>query len=291
VYADVGVDAHAAFLHLGVGGADGEEDGVVRDVLPLRSAERMSGRLTISTSGHTGGLKSISEVAAMDATTGAAEVRALAGVLLHVGPFDADPRAVGKGQEAVDVERLVVLADLVGLRHVGIEVVLAVERARLDGAVQCHSDAHGQLDCLAVQHRQRARQAERDRVDVGVGLVAVRSGWPRTAVMVANSMHLETDHCSVAGQASNASLRRPHCAALSSAAAARNICGSSTFPPAPAHRPADHRHRFRTHVHARVAVADSITPQRYYRQRAVALGAERNATLGDAGVNSTSACW
>ena len=67
-------------------------------------------------------------VAAVDAAAGAADVGRLAGVLLEVGPLDADAGAVGQVEPAVDVERLVVLADLVRLGHVRVEVVLAVER-------------------------------------------------------------------------------------------------------------------------------------------------------------------
>ena len=56
----------------------------------------------------------------------------LAGVLLQVQPLDADVQRL-----AVDVDldlaladdRLLVLADLIALRQVGIEVVLAVEHA------------------------------------------------------------------------------------------------------------------------------------------------------------------
>ena len=97
------------------------------------SAVRMSGRLTISTSGTPARLKSISEESLpWMRPPAAADVGGLAGVLLEVGPLDADPVAVGQVEPAVDVERLVVLADLVRLGHVGIEVVLAVERARLD---------------------------------------------------------------------------------------------------------------------------------------------------------------
>ena len=113
----------------------------------------------------------------------ATDVGPLAGVLLEVGALDADAHAVGQVEPAVDVERLVVLADLVLLRHVRIEVVLPVERPRLDRAVERRADAHRQLDRLAVEHRQRAGQAERDRVDVGVGLVAepvraaARTAW------------------------------------------------------------------------------------------------------------------
>ena len=66
----------------------------------------------------------------------AAEVRRLAGVLFHVGALDADARAVGQLEPAVDVDRPVVLGDLVVLRHVRVEVVLPVEDRRLDRAVQ-----------------------------------------------------------------------------------------------------------------------------------------------------------
>src|SRR4051812_39056542 len=101
---------------------------------------------------------------------GGTDVGGLAGVLLHVGAGDTDAGAVGQVEVAADVDRLVVLADLIVLRHVRIEVVLPVEDARLDGAVQRFADAHGVLDGLTVDHRQRARQPEADRADVGVGL-------------------------------------------------------------------------------------------------------------------------
>ena len=94
------------------------------------SAVRMSGRLTISTSGTPARLKSISDaslpwIRPPDAT----DVRRLAGVLLEVRPLDADAIAVGQVEPAVDVERHVVLADLVRLGHVRVEVVLPVERS------------------------------------------------------------------------------------------------------------------------------------------------------------------
>ena len=70
-------------------------------------------------------------------------------------------RAVGQVEPAVDVDRLVVLADLVVLRHVRIEVVLPVERSHgWTVQLQGQAEAHGQLDRLLVEHRQRAGQAE-----------------------------------------------------------------------------------------------------------------------------------
>ena len=58
----------------------------------------------------------------MNTAGGATDVRRLAGVLLHVRAFDADPEgcAVVEGyvEVAVDGDRLVVLGDLVVLGHV-----------------------------------------------------------------------------------------------------------------------------------------------------------------------------
>ena len=113
----------------------------------------------------------------------------------------------GSVEEAVDVQRLVVLADLVRLRHVGVEVVLAVEHARLDRAVERQADAHRQLDGLPVEHRQRAGQAERHRVDVGVRLVAeaVRAGREQLRRRRQLDVHLEADdELPVAGEAVDA---------------------------------------------------------------------------------------
>ena len=65
--------------------------------------------------------------------------------------FDADAEPVGQLEAASDIERHVVLADLVVLRHVRVEVVLAVEIERRDLAVQRIADPHGELDGLFVE--------------------------------------------------------------------------------------------------------------------------------------------
>src|SRR4029079_6938432 len=87
VHADVGVDAHAAFLHLGVGRADSQEDGAqFGDVLPGLLGRADVGAADDLDQRHTGAVEVDQRVvAAVDAPTGATEVRALAGVLLHVG--------------------------------------------------------------------------------------------------------------------------------------------------------------------------------------------------------------
>ena len=113
-----------------------------------------------------------------------AEVRGLARVLFEVGSLDADPGAVGQVEEALGVDRLVVLADLVVLGHVGIEVVLAVEARGPDLAVQGGADADGQLDRPCVEHRQRSGQPEADRADVGVRLAPNSLAQPQKSLVV-----------------------------------------------------------------------------------------------------------
>ena len=97
-----------------------------------------------------------------------AGVDQLGRVLLEVHPVDAHlPQPAAAGQ------RNVVLADLVALREVRIEVVLAVEdRALGDPALERHRDHQGVVHGLGVDHRQRARMPQADRAGVGVRLVA-----------------------------------------------------------------------------------------------------------------------
>ena len=88
----------------------------------------------------------------------------LAGVLLEVGALDADARAVGQLEPAVDVDRLVVLARSGSPSACrdrssssgGRSTAATVQLQRL-------ADAHGQLDRLLVEHRQRPGQAEAHR--------------------------------------------------------------------------------------------------------------------------------
>src|SRR6185295_4846096 len=94
----------------------------------------------------------------------------LAGILLHVNAEDAHASdAAAGGQRAIE------LRNLVALRQVGVEVVLAREnRALVHGAAGGDGGADGQLDGAFVQNGQRARIAETDRADL-----RVRSGAER----------------------------------------------------------------------------------------------------------------
>jgi hypothetical protein len=71
--------------------------------------------------------------------------------------------AVGRG-------RLVVLRDLVILRHVRIEITFPVELGEAGNlAIQQETGEHRQAQRLVVGHGQHAGQAEADGADVGVG--------------------------------------------------------------------------------------------------------------------------
>ena len=124
--------------------------------------------MTISTSGVPPRLKSTSEAPEPWILPAPAEVDHLRGVLLEVGAVDpdvAEPAGAGK--------RNVVLADLVRLRVVGIEVVLAVEdRARRHLALERGGDLQRVADRLLVGDREDPGVGEADRAGVDVRLVA-----------------------------------------------------------------------------------------------------------------------
>ena len=70
-------------------------------------------------------------------------------------------------------DRVVELADLVALRQVRVEVVLAVEaRDAVDRRLQAEAGADGLLDAVAVDDREHAGHRRVDEGDVGVGLGA-----------------------------------------------------------------------------------------------------------------------
>ncbi len=97
----------------------------------------------------------------------------LAHVLLQVRPGDADARYAAAELElddAVDSGRLVILRDLVVLRHVRVEVILPVELGVAGHrAVEQKTRERGQPQRLLVGHGQHPRQAQAHRADVGIG--------------------------------------------------------------------------------------------------------------------------
>ena len=170
---DVGVDSHRTLLHLGVADLDGEEDvAQLRDIglrvldgADIRPAHDLDER-------HTGAVVVDQGVGGVVDSTTATDVGGLAGVLFDVGSLDTDDRAVGEGELAIGVGRLVVLRGLKVLGHVGIEVVLPRHDRRADLTTERPAEAHGELDRLFVHHRQRSGQADAGRAGQRVGSVA-----------------------------------------------------------------------------------------------------------------------
>jgi hypothetical protein len=115
---------------------------------------------------------------AADASGRTADVHGLRRVLLEMRARDADGLvAVGarNHERAAPAERDVVLGDLVALRVVRVEVVLAVEERVLgDLAPERVAEFDRVLDRLRVRHRERARVCEADRAGTRVRLRAVR---------------------------------------------------------------------------------------------------------------------
>src|SRR5437660_438738 len=72
-------------------------------------------------------------------------------------------------QITIAAEGQIVLADLIILRQIGIEVVLAIPLGeRRDLAVECQRRAKAQLECPPIHHRQTSRQTKTDRTCGGV---------------------------------------------------------------------------------------------------------------------------
>ena len=187
--------AQVAFLHVAVRRAEERDD----------LAQGVDVALGLRGGGHVGLADDLEQRRA-----GAVEVHArlvaalvvggLAGVLLEVRAADAHDLGLAVVavdlDAAVEAERLVVLADLVALREVGIEVVLAVPLRELgDVAAQGESRADGQPDRLAVEHRQCAGQAHDHRVDlrVRIGAVVVGAGGEALRLRLELEVHLHAD--------------------------------------------------------------------------------------------------
>jgi len=85
-------------------------------------------------------------------------------------------------------QRLVELRDLVTLRQVGIEVILARKHGVLAHlAVDRCGGKYGKLHRTLVQHRQGPRQTKADGADMGVGLTAELVGAATEALVFVSS--------------------------------------------------------------------------------------------------------
>ena len=81
----------------------------------------------------------------------------LSRILLEMDPVDTHSRTGRQGDRTARDERFVILRDLVGLREVGVEVVLPIElRLLIDGTAERVADADNVLDRGLVDRRGRS---------------------------------------------------------------------------------------------------------------------------------------
>ena len=180
VQVDVGIAAQRAFLHLAVGDFE-----IAQSQSQLLQAAAGVGRAADLGLGDDLEQRNPRPVQ-IDLGKAAVAVRQLAGVFLEVDPSQMTPAAAatvlahGDFEVTAPRKRQVVLADLIVLGQVGIVVVLAVPLGkRSDLGVQRHGRLQGQVKRLAVHHRQRAGQAERDRVGLRIGRQTEVGAAPR----------------------------------------------------------------------------------------------------------------
>ena len=179
---DVHVAAELAFFHVGVGNVALLQDHLQRAEIREGLLGGLDVRLGNNLHQRRAGAVEIDQ-------RGIAEVGGLGHVLLEVDAVEADlfsgigdlfPVVGGvavlvKRDLAAEAERQFHLRGLIVLRHVRIEVVLAVPLRDFRGRAMDHQSGDERLlDRRAVEHRQRAGQAEADRACVGVRLVAKR---------------------------------------------------------------------------------------------------------------------
>ena len=194
----VGITAQRALLHVAVRDADR----LKRVLEQPEEGHRLLGRAQVGLRHDLDERRAAAvevdhgRLGARDPPARPARVHELRRILLQVRA--GDPDAV-----AVDVEmppgadRLVVLADLVRLRTVGIEVVLAVKLASLgDVAVQGEPDLDRLVDRAGIDRRKRAGMSEADRTCARVRLVAEPVLAPAEHLRVRVELHvdLEPDH-------------------------------------------------------------------------------------------------
>ena len=165
-------------------------------------------------------------------------VHVLARVLLQVDAGQAHRARLAVQAEldgAALAERLVELRDLKALGQIGIEVVLAREAAALaDLAADRQPEAHRRVDRGAVQHRQRAGQAQADRIGRGCSARPPNAADEHEKILDLGrelDVHLEADHQARTRPGSRRRLRRQLLVPVGARARRRPRRGSSVSSP------------------------------------------------------------
>ena len=201
-HAHVGVAAQRAFLHVAVAHFRVFEDLLQRVEVRVGLGGRAQVRLGNDFDQRDAAAVEIDVAPAVG--IGKAFVQALARVVFHVQPRDADALFLALDFDldpARQRQRQLVHRNLVALRQIGIKVVLARKaRARLNRAVDRQRRAQRQLQRPLVQHRQRPRQpqAHGTRIRIRRRAEFRRAAAKRLRQRVELRVHLEPDHSFVA---------------------------------------------------------------------------------------------
>jgi hypothetical protein len=117
-------------------------------------------------------------------------------VLLHMNPGQADAAAVSERDAAARGERQIELRDLVGLREIRVEVVLAVElHPGRDRTLERERGERREFHGTSVQDRQGPGQGKAGRADIGIRRVAkaIRAGAEDLGAGQELDVDLQTD--------------------------------------------------------------------------------------------------
>ncbi len=167
----VGVAAQAALFHVAVAGAGVEQHPMEGLQVVLRLGRRPQIGRRHDLDQRDAAAVEVDQALSRQRAAARRFVQQLAGVLLEVQAMEGDALGViGERQLAARGDRLLELRDLVALGQVGVEVVLARERRlRVEAAAECEREAGGEVDRLAIEHRQAARIAGAHRAGERVG--------------------------------------------------------------------------------------------------------------------------
>ena len=116
---------------------------------------------------------------------------ALSRVFFKVSALNTNAFATRQFQPTIDVNRLVILRNLIRLRHVGIEIIFAMEGACLHSAVQGQSNTHRQLNCLTIEYWQGSRQTKSDGINMSIRFITKSVSTRRKQFSCSCKFHMD----------------------------------------------------------------------------------------------------
>src|SRR5690606_10166220 len=228
---DVDIGAHRALFHIAVAGAEIAQNAAKLLDISRRLFGRAHVRLGDNLHQRHAGTVEIDE-----GLVRVLVMQALAGVLLKMQAGDADLARLAvleiDGDHALADDRLQILADLIALRQIGIEIILAIEhRIFVDLGFEAKAGPHRLLHRVSVDNRQHARHRRVDEGDLAVGRRAIGRGGTGEELRCGGHLRVDfkTDHnFPVAGRAFD---NHTHCYPLhQSAGFAVKAAASSSTP-------------------------------------------------------------